>query len=141
MLGFDRTFKAMSDPTRRAILRVLTAGARNAGQIKSEIGVAANALSFHLRILKDADLVRDRRRGQFIEYELNTTVMDDMIRFLMDNFGRGNGVDLAADAPAAAQSELDRAPRDGAGCGSAASDASSLSHEPPNEAKNSKASD
>lgn len=90
MLGFDRTFKAMSDPTRRAILRVLRGGARNAGQIKDDIGIAANALSFHLRILKDADLVRDRRKGQFIEYELNTTVMDDMIRFLMDNFGAGD---------------------------------------------------
>lgn len=91
MLGFDRTFKALSDPTRRAILRVLRHGPCVAGKIKDEVGVAANALSFHLRILKDADLVRDRRKGQFIEYELNTTVMDDMIRFLMDNFGGEGG--------------------------------------------------
>lgn len=91
MLGFDRTFKALSDPTRRAILRLLRRGPCIVGKIKDEVGVAANALSFHLRILKDADLVRDRRKGQFIEYELNTTVMDDMIRFLMDNFGGDGG--------------------------------------------------
>ncbi|MBL8880178.1 MAG: winged helix-turn-helix transcriptional regulator [Phycisphaerales bacterium] len=101
MLGFDRTFKAISDPTRRAILRVLNSGARNAGQIKDEIGIAANALSFHLRILKDADLVRDQRRGQFIEYELNTTVMDDMIRFLMDNFSGKNGRPGSENSPPA----------------------------------------
>lgn len=87
MLQFDKKFKAMSDATRLAILRELRDRPRNAGEIAERLGVAPNALSFHLRVLKEADLVSDRREGQYIRYTLNTTVFEDLVTMLLQHFG------------------------------------------------------
>jgi ArsR family transcriptional regulator len=92
MPDIDGSFKAFADPTRRAILRSLRSGSMNAGQIAARVGLAANAVSFHLRVLRNAALVNDRRQGQFIWYGLNRGGVDDLVRFLVENFSDGRAV-------------------------------------------------
>lgn len=80
----DKPFRALADPTRRAILELLRDGDLAAGDIASRFPIAFASVSHHLQILKDADLVVARRDGQFIRYSLNTTVFQDVVQHLLD---------------------------------------------------------
>lgn len=79
-------FKAMADPTRRAILKRLQGGALTAGEIGAAFDITAASLSHHFAVLKQADLVRTERRGQYIVYSLNSTVFEDLARIVFDLF-------------------------------------------------------
>ncbi len=79
-------FKAMADPTRRAILKRLQDGPLTAGEIGAVFDITAASLSHHFAVLKRADLVRTERRGQYIVYSLNSTVLEDLARLLIDLF-------------------------------------------------------
>ncbi|MDA3912644.1 autorepressor SdpR family transcription factor [Oleiagrimonas sp.] len=82
----QEVFKAMADPTRRAILKRLQEGALTAGEIGQAFTITSASLSHHFAVLKRADLVRTERRGQFIVYSLNSTVFEDFARVLFDLF-------------------------------------------------------
>ena len=82
-MAHDSVFKALADPTRRQILELLAQGDLTAGEIAERFPVAFASVSHHLGVLKDADLVASEREGQFIRYRLNTTVYQDVVRYLM----------------------------------------------------------
>lgn len=78
-MGIQRTLKALADPTRREILELLKGGKRSAGEITEHFPVTAAAISRHLSVLKQADLIRDQRDGKYIFYELNTSVLEEVM--------------------------------------------------------------
>ncbi len=84
-------FKALADPTRRAILKRLQGGALTAGEIGAAFEITGASLSHHFTVLKQADLVRTERRGQYIVYSLNSTVVEDLARVLFDLFPARGG--------------------------------------------------
>ena len=86
-------WKALADPTRRGIIRVLKQGSRTAGEIAEEFPMTRASLSHHFNTLKAADLVRTERRGQQIVYSLNTSVLDEVAAMLLDLFASGSGND------------------------------------------------
>lgn len=77
-------FKALADPTRREILRLLDDGEKTAGELTAHFPISGASMSHHFSLLKQADLVSSRRDGQQIYYSLNTTVFQDVIRLLLD---------------------------------------------------------
>ena len=77
-------FKALGDPTRRAILDMLKERDCTAGEIGDAFDMSAPSISHHLAILKNAGLVTDTREGRFIRYELNTTVLEEAMQWLLE---------------------------------------------------------
>ena len=85
-------FKAISDPTRREILRLLRRGEMTAGDLAERFDMTKPTMSHHFAVLREADLVTSRREGQTIWYGLNTTVLEDVISWAVDLAGaRRNG--------------------------------------------------
>ena len=78
-MSLQETIKALADPTRREILQMLRGGSKSAGEIGEKFDITAAAISRHLSVLKDADLIRDQREGKFIIYTLNTSVLEDVL--------------------------------------------------------------
>ena len=83
-MGVQQTLKALDDPIRREILGLLKKGRLSAGEISDQFDITGAAISRHLSVLKDADLVRDTREGKFIYYELNTSVLEEVLVWIAD---------------------------------------------------------
>ena len=81
-MGIQNTMKALSDPIRREILELLKSGRLSAGEIGEKFPVSGAAISKHLSVLKEADLIRDAREGKFIFYELNASVLEEVMLWL-----------------------------------------------------------
>ena len=77
-MGFQETFKALGDPTRRRILQILRDGAKTAGEIGSHFDMTGATISHHLAVLRQAGLITDDKRGKYIYYELNLSVLDEI---------------------------------------------------------------
>lgn len=83
-MALQVTLKALSDPTRREILNMLKKGKKSAGEISDHFDITAAAISRHLSILKEADLIFDTREGKFIFYELNASVLEEIMLWITD---------------------------------------------------------
>ena len=88
-MGLQQTLKALADPIRREILNLLKKGRMPAGEITAHFSVSAPAISRHMSVLKEADLIRDTREGKFIYYEINTSVLEETMLWLADLKGDG----------------------------------------------------
>ena len=82
-MGIQNALKALSDPIRRQILEMLKTGRMPAGEIAEKFPVSGAAVSKHLAVLKEADLIRDAREGKFIYYELNTSVLEEVMLWMV----------------------------------------------------------
>lgn len=76
-------FKALNDETRRRIIELLKDKDMNAGEIADEFNISKPSISHHLDILKRADLITSEKKGQFIEYSLNTTILEDLLNWII----------------------------------------------------------
>jgi len=83
-MSLQNTMKALADPIRREILELLKAGRLSAGEISGHFDVTAAAISRHLGVLKEAELIRDTREGKFIYYELNASVLEEILLWITE---------------------------------------------------------
>ena len=81
-MGFQESFKALSDPTRRKIIEMLRNGKMTAGDIVDRFQMTGASISHHLSILKNAGLVTDDKQGKYIYYELNLSVVEEILAWL-----------------------------------------------------------
>ena len=86
----DAVFKALSDPTRREILRILSHGEKTAGELADGFDMTKPSVSHHFAVLKEAGLIISRREGQQIWYRINSTVAQDVIAWVMELVDRGD---------------------------------------------------
>lgn len=89
-MSLQNTMKALSDPIRREILNLLKKGKMSAGEITDHFPVTAASISRHLSVLREADLIRDKRDGKFIIYELNASVLEEIMLWISDLKGEKN---------------------------------------------------
>ena len=89
-MAIQSTLKALADPIRREILNLLKSGRMSAGDIAEHFEVTGASISRHLSVLKDADLIRDSREGKFIFYEINTSVLEDIMLWITELKGEAN---------------------------------------------------
>ena len=87
------TMRALSDPTRREILQMLKKGTMSAGDLAAKFDMSAAAVSRHLAVLKEAELVRDKREGKFIYYTLNASVLEEILLWVKDLRGEDDHVE------------------------------------------------
>ena len=83
-MGLQATLRALSDPVRREILNHLKTGRLSAGEITAYFDITAAAISRHLSVLKEADLIRDTREGKYIYYELNASVLEEIMLWITE---------------------------------------------------------
>lgn len=83
-MGLQNTLRALADPIRREILNLLKQGRLSAGEIAEHFPVTGASISRHLSVLKDADLIRDTREGKFIYYDLNASVLEEILLWVSD---------------------------------------------------------
>ena len=91
-MGLQNTLRALADPIRREILNLLKGGKMSAGEITDHFDVTGASISRHLSVLKEADLIRDTREGKYIIYELNASVLEEIMLWISDLKG-GNDND------------------------------------------------
>lgn len=84
LMGIHNTLKALADPIRREILNLLKNGKMTAGEITEQFDVTGASISRHLSVLKEADLLRDTREGKYIIYELNASVLEEIMLWITD---------------------------------------------------------
>ena len=89
-MGLQQTLKALADPTRREILNLLKKGKLSAGEITDHFQITAAAISRHLSVLKEADLIEDTREGKYIFYELNASVLEEIMLWITELKGESN---------------------------------------------------
>ena len=89
-MSLQNTLKALADPIRREILNLLKVGRLSAGEITEHFSVTAASISRHLSVLKEADLIRDTREGKFIYYELNVSVLEEIMLWITDLKGEND---------------------------------------------------
>ncbi|CCO07444.1 autorepressor SdpR family transcription factor [Desulforamulus hydrothermalis] len=92
MSGINSTFQALSDPTRREILKLLRQKDLTAGEIAEHFRITKPSISHHLNVLKNAQLVLDERKGQYIYYSLNTSVLDEVMSWFADLLQKGGKI-------------------------------------------------
>lgn len=89
-MALQTTLRALADPIRREILNLLKRGRLSAGEIVAHFDVTGASISRHLSVLKEADLIRDTREGKFIYYELNASVLEEIMLWITDLKGDSN---------------------------------------------------